>query len=150
MKNIRDAGFDNLVDGTYDLAEVDGRWSLVPAIENIDNYSREIEISTIDSSTKSITTRVSWLKTNGQESQIEMTSYLSLWTSHSWHDSTSGDFNNGTLTNTITTITDGGEVELGSIVYADWCSPDDTMTEYDMPGSGIASSITAIPGELFL
>ncbi len=41
-------------------------------------------------------------------------------------------------------------MRLGTTTYDDWCRPSTSLSEYDLPGSGLAQSIVAIPGELFM
>lgn len=60
VRNIKDSGFSNLSDGTYGLSQANSRWILVSNTDVTGIYSRQITISTVDSSRKTIASKVSW------------------------------------------------------------------------------------------
>jgi len=150
VRNIRDDSFINLVDGTYGLAIQSGQWILSGSSDTTDIFTRSVTISSIDASTKRIVSTVTWKQTEQRDGTISLTSYLSSWTTSIWEDTTQSDFNAGSHNNTVVTNSSGGEVKLGTVIYADWCNPSITLNAYNLPGQGIAESITAIPGEIFI
>ena len=54
IRNIRDASFTNLVDGTHGLAVSGNQWVLSGSSDITDIFTRQITISTIDADTKQI------------------------------------------------------------------------------------------------
>lgn len=149
-RNIRDDSFINLLDGTYGLAIENDQWVFSGTSDTSDIFTRTITILSVDSSTKRIVSTVTWKQTEQRDGTIALTSYLTSWTTSIWEDTTKDDFNAGTDNNTIVTDNNGGEVQLGTIIYADWCNPSITLNAYNLPGQGIAESLTAIPGEVFI
>lgn len=149
-RNIRDVAFRNLTDGIHGIALLNNQWTLSESQDTTGIYTRKIAISSVDTSTKLITSTVSWPTGYGQIQDVILSSYVSFWTTHSWLDTTASHFNVGIFDNTAVTTTSDGEVRLGTTTYSDWCNPGVAMTEFDLPGSGVAQSIIAIPGELFM
>lgn len=49
----------------------------------------------------------------------------------------------------ITTDTWGGEITLGAGGKGDWCAPDLTIAAVNLPKSGVANAVSAIPGQVF-
>ncbi len=105
--------------------------------------------ATLDTHTRLIRTSATWVDIGGQNQTSTSTSYVNDWKTKKWFQTTSTEFNRGTQNNTFVTSTSGGEVTLGTIVYADWCKPSLTLTAYDMPGQGIANAVTATPGKIY-
>jgi hypothetical protein len=60
VRNIRDASYANLVDGTYGLNISGNNWTLSGSSDVSDIFTRQINISTIDSTTKEIKSTVTW------------------------------------------------------------------------------------------
>lgn len=78
MRNIRDAGFSNLVDGTYGLAQSGNQWVTSGSSDVNGIYTRQVTVATVDSVRKNITTTVSWA--NGSVSrQTQVASRLANW-----------------------------------------------------------------------
>ncbi|MBD3280813.1 prepilin-type N-terminal cleavage/methylation domain-containing protein [Candidatus Dojkabacteria bacterium] len=74
---IRDEDFANLADGTYGLTTASNQWALSGSSDTVDIFTREIEISSIDSNTKRILSRITWTQNSGRNGEIELVSYLS-------------------------------------------------------------------------
>ncbi len=59
-RNIRDVGFRNLTDGTHGISLVGNQWTLSGFEDITDIYRRRIVISSVDSSTKLVTSTITW------------------------------------------------------------------------------------------
>lgn len=78
MRNIRDAGFANLVDGTYGLAQSGNQWVTSGTSDISGMFTRQVVVSSVDSNRKNITSTVSWA--NGSVSrQTQVATRLSNW-----------------------------------------------------------------------
>lgn len=78
MRNIRDAGFANLVDGTYGLAQSGNQWVTSGTSDVNGMFTRQVVVSSVDSNRKNITSTVSWA--NGSVSrQTQVATRLSNW-----------------------------------------------------------------------
>ncbi len=60
VRNIRDAAYTNLVDGTYGLAQAGGQWVLSGSSDTSSIYTRQVTIATVDASRKNVTASVGW------------------------------------------------------------------------------------------
>jgi prepilin-type N-terminal cleavage/methylation domain-containing protein len=60
VRNIRANGFSNLADGTYGLTQSSNTWALSGTSDTTDIYTRQVVISSPDSSHKLATVNVSW------------------------------------------------------------------------------------------
>lgn len=78
VRNIRDASFGNLSDGTYGLTQSGGVWTLTGSSDTTGIFTRQINIASVDSSRKTVTTTVSW--TQGPSTvQTAVVSRLTNW-----------------------------------------------------------------------
>lgn len=78
VRNIRDAAYTDLGDGTYGLVRSGGTWTLSGTSDTSGIYSRQVDVSTQGSNRKQITSTVSWTLA-GRTSQSVMTTLLSNW-----------------------------------------------------------------------
>ena len=81
VRNIRDAGFVNLTDGTHGLAVTGNEWTLAGSFDNVGAFTREITISAVDANTKQVTCNVTWNQTAAKSATIELVTYFSDWRS---------------------------------------------------------------------
>lgn len=79
VRNIRDENFANLVNGTYGLSIVSNRWTLTGSQDVTDNFTRVITISTVDTYTKKVTSRVTWPKQNSKVNSVSTSVQLTDW-----------------------------------------------------------------------
>lgn len=80
VRNIRDADYANLTNGTYGLAINSGVWNLSGAQDTTDIYTRQITIADNDTNRKLITARVTW-GTGNQTKETTVTTQLTNWAS---------------------------------------------------------------------
>lgn len=149
------------INGTYYPVVSGQSWVLTPGIETKDGLFRSITVSdvqrdtlgaivqsggVVDPSTKLVVSSVWW--TNPYTATISATMYLTRYLANQIFSQTNqADFNAGTKTNVSVTST--GEVTLAEGGNADWCTPQSTMTEFDLPKQGVANAISAIEGRVF-
>lgn len=79
-RNIRDENFDNLFDGIHGLAAFANQWHFSGMVNDIvDIFTRQIEISTVDSNTKQIVSRVFWDVGLMNKGSVSLTTRLTNW-----------------------------------------------------------------------
>lgn len=78
-RNIRDAAFSNLTDGTFGLATVGNQWNLSGNQDTTDIFTRQISIAPVDANTKQITATVTWQQTPQRPGSVSLVSYLTNW-----------------------------------------------------------------------
>lgn len=79
VKNIRDAGFANLTDGTYGLSTTGNQWSLSGSSDTQGLYTRSVTIATVDAKRKLVTSHVSWQQNAQRTGSVSLVSRLSNW-----------------------------------------------------------------------
>jgi len=80
VRNIRDAGFSNLADGTHGLAVSGNQWALSGTSDITDIFTRSLAISPgDDASRKQVTATVSWQQTPQRTGSAVLTTYLTAW-----------------------------------------------------------------------
>lgn len=164
IRIIHEAGWNNFrTNGTFHPVLSGATWSLAPGEESVNGFTRKVEVSDIrrdengnivpsggyiDPSTKKAETTVSW--GTPIPSSITSTNFISRFIGNSVLSQTSdSDFNSGFPNNTIVTNTSGGEVTLATGGHGNWCKPFLTLTEKDLPKSGVANAISAYEGRIF-
>jgi Tfp pilus assembly protein PilV len=79
VRNLRDADFNNLTDGTFGLNVSSGVWSLVgtPDVTNI--FTRTVVISTVNLNEKKVDVTVTWSDQISPSNSLTTTTYLTKW-----------------------------------------------------------------------
>lgn len=80
VKNIADASFANLVDGTYGLTTTTNQWNLAGSSDVRDIFTRQVTISTVDSKRKAITSTVAWQQNLQRPGSVSAVTRLTNWT----------------------------------------------------------------------
>ena len=78
-RNIRDQDFILLADGNHGLAITENKWQFSGSSDTTDIFTRSISISSIDSTTKEITSIVSWPSTSDAAGTVSLKTYLTNW-----------------------------------------------------------------------
>lgn len=78
-RNIRDASYTNLVDGTYGLATTSNQYNLAGTSDTNGFFTRAINIATVDAKRKDITSTVTWQQNNQRTGSVSMVSRLTNW-----------------------------------------------------------------------
>lgn len=149
---VREKGWESFaINGTYYPVISGSTWSLISGVESISDFTRSIiisDINPIDPSVKLINITVSW--GIGSTKEVSSKFYLTRYLENDvYTETTATQFNAGTLTNTVVTNNSGGEIQLGSGGKGDWCKPNLSYSEFDLPKSGVANAISAINGRVF-
>ena len=79
IRNIRDASFSNLTDGTYGLTTTGNQWNLSGVSDVTDIFTRAITISAVDANRKLVTSAVTWQQNLQRAGQIQLVTYLTNW-----------------------------------------------------------------------
>jgi Tfp pilus assembly protein PilV len=77
-RNIRDAAFANLVDGTYGIS-AGTQWAFSGSSDVTDIFTRAVTVATVDSTTKQITSNVSWQQNQQRSGSVSLITYLTNW-----------------------------------------------------------------------
>jgi len=75
-RSIRNENFSNLVDGTHGLAINTNKWTFSGTSDATGIYTRTVDISTYNITTKLITVQVEWQNNLGMTKSISLNSYL--------------------------------------------------------------------------
>lgn len=78
-RNIGNASYANLVDGTYGLAQSGGVWTLSGTSDTNGIYTRQIVISSAGTDRKTVTATVTRPRQGGTTSSVTLTSRLTNW-----------------------------------------------------------------------
>lgn len=79
VRDLRNADFDNLVDGTYGITTSSGSWAFSGSSDSFDLMTREITISTISTDIKHISSSVTWGGIYGRTGLVNLGTRLTNW-----------------------------------------------------------------------
>jgi Tfp pilus assembly protein PilV len=79
VRNIHDESYGNLSDGSYGLLVSNHEWLLSGNSDATDGYVRQINIGTIDTNRKLVTSTVTWQETAQRAGNITLTTELTNW-----------------------------------------------------------------------
>lgn len=79
VRNIRDAGFVNITDGTYGLSTTSNQWNLSGSFDTQGIFTRQITISTIDTTRKNVVAQVTWQQNPQRAGSISLTTRIANW-----------------------------------------------------------------------
>ena len=144
--------------GAFEIAdseEIDGDITFSFIIETVyrDALGNIVQTGgTADINSREVTMTASWLDSLGRSQSVVSNVYITNWNTPTWVQTTESDFQAGTIDSTIVTATGGGAVELDldSTIRGDWCLPQLTVTQYNMPRQGVPTSIVAEPNFAYL
>jgi hypothetical protein len=105
---------------------------------------------TLDVHTRTVIFTAQWTDFLGLPNSVASTVYVSDWNTLKLLQTTDTEFSAGTNNATVITKTSDGEVTMETVIYADWCNPALTQNSYDLPGQGIAKTISAQPGNIYM
>lgn len=74
--NIKQNDFNNLKDGNYGISETGNQINLIPDKDIIDNYTRVINISSINNKLKKVNSVVTWQTDNGRNENVSLVTFL--------------------------------------------------------------------------
>lgn len=79
VRNIRNDSFANLTDGTYGLVISGNQWIFSGSSDTVGQFTRQVVISTMDSTRKTIASTVTWQQTPSRTGTITITTRLTAW-----------------------------------------------------------------------
>ncbi|MBI2033813.1 MAG: fibronectin type III domain-containing protein [Candidatus Liptonbacteria bacterium] len=79
LRNMRDESFTNLTDGPHGLVTSGSQWVFSGVEDVTDIFTRQIQIGTIDSTTKQITSTVTWQQNPQRQGSVSLGTRLTNW-----------------------------------------------------------------------
>lgn len=79
VRNIRDANFSNITDGTYGLLQSGGIWTLSGSSDVTGIFTRQITVTSAGTNRKTITATVSWPQSGSSTKSVTFSTRLSNW-----------------------------------------------------------------------
>lgn len=79
VRNIKDAGFENLIDGTYGISNSGSVFDLSDSPDISDIFTRSLTISTIAENQKRVDAFVSWADKISSSNSVTMSTYFTNW-----------------------------------------------------------------------
>ena len=79
VRNIRDADFANLSDGTFGLSSSADHWSFSGSSDANDIFTRNVTISTVDQNRKMVNSTVTWQQNGQRNGRVSLVTYLTYW-----------------------------------------------------------------------
>lgn len=89
-RNIRDANFSNLSDGTHGFAIAGNQWTFSGSSDINNIFTRNVAIATIDPHRKSVNVNVTWQQNAQRSGLVSLASELTYWASSWANPTTSG------------------------------------------------------------
>lgn len=124
VRNIRDASFSNLTNGTFGLSTAGNQWSLSGSSDTTDIFTRAIAISSVDADRKQVVSTVTWQQTPSQNGSVTLSTYLTQWKKSTPVSACNvycqglGGYTTGTCRANATQCTNNGETyEAGGDIY---------------------------------
>jgi type II secretory pathway pseudopilin PulG len=145
-----------LIGNTYEIVDGPGTHQNLNYSFNISNAYRNSEGTIIESGgemdlhTRLISITITWTDSLGKVQTLNPKLYLNDWHTYTIISTTESDFNSGTHNQTVTVNNSGGEVQLQSVFYSDWCRPELLIHEYDIPGEATPRSVFSLLGHSYL
>jgi len=78
-RNIRDAGYANLVDGTYGIGVSGNQFIFTGTSDVVDVFTRQVTISSPSANRKLVTSTVNWIQQEGRPGSVSLSAYLTEW-----------------------------------------------------------------------
>lgn len=78
-RSIRDNNFDTIVDGNYGLGVTSNAWVFSGTSDTNGLFNRQINISTVATDKKQISSTVSWTSSNNVPESVSLITYLTNW-----------------------------------------------------------------------
>ncbi|MCA9385410.1 hypothetical protein KC717_02055 [Candidatus Dojkabacteria bacterium] len=157
-KDLWSSIIDNTNDGPKHLSFQDSQYTILDGPITRDLITSSFELGDVyrdssgnivqtggilDINSRVVTVEVSWTDLLGiVHSEINQI-YISNWASPQWLQTSIADFTSGEFSTTVINGALGGEIELESTTFPDWCEPENNVSSYEIPGDGWPQNITA-------
>jgi len=134
-QSIKNRGWKYLETGNHGLIINNNRWEFAGAEDNFDKYSRQISVEPvyrdvsgditetggqIDFDTKKVVADVAWDFSPARPSEVVIGSIFTNWRSHKWIQTSQAEFDQGAMSNIVSTSEGEGAVELVQGVAQYW------------------------------
>lgn len=97
VRNMRDADFASLTDGTFGIATTSNAWGFSGSLDTTGIFNRHVDVTTISPSQKQVTSTVNWQQGN-LDRLVSLSTYFTNW-SKTGRKGGMLVFGNGTTTN---------------------------------------------------
>lgn len=150
MKHIQ------FIEGSYEIADGEKEVENMTYYFTVENVMRDSSRNIVESGgvldphTRLIDIHVSWVDRLKHTNTINPKLYINDWNTNSIVYTTTEDFQPGTHYQTVVVDTTGGETRLQSRYYSDWCNPELSIHEYDIPGQATPRSVFSELGTSYL
>src|SRR3989338_8542549 len=141
-RNIRDANFSNLSDGTHGLVISGNQWTLSGSSDVTDIFTRSISISSIDMDRKSVVSNISWQQNPQRTGSLSLATRFTNWQASAASPASCNDYavhqgySVGTCRQNTQQCTNNGETYL---------SGGDSNCVTDFPGDLSQDTCCALP-----
>ncbi len=78
-RNIRDANYTNLVDGTYGLAQTSNQWAFSGSSDSDGFFTRQVTVASNGTSRKTVTSNVSWNRGARGTGSVSVSTQFTNW-----------------------------------------------------------------------
>lgn len=78
-RNIRDAAYTNLTNGTFGLSTVGNQWALSGSSDTTDIFTRTVTIADSTANVKQVTSTVTWQQNPQRTGSVSAVTYLTNW-----------------------------------------------------------------------
>lgn len=78
-RNIRDADFANLSDGTYGLSISGNQWNFSGASDTQGIFTRSVTVAPVSAHRKSVMSTITWQQNAGRTGTVSLVAYLTNW-----------------------------------------------------------------------
>ena len=78
-RQLRDADFSNMVDGSYGLVVADGQWVFSVESDTTDGFDRVITVASLDEHRKQVTSSVDWEQDVQRHGSVSAVTYFTDW-----------------------------------------------------------------------
>ncbi len=78
-RNIRDAAYTNLVDGTWGLTTTSNQWNLFGASDTNDLFTRQVTLSAVDANRKNATSTITWQQNPQRTGSVSLVTRFTNW-----------------------------------------------------------------------
>ncbi len=144
------------VDGTYNITNGPGLQNSLNYFFTVSHTYRDnlgqivTEGGTLDPHTRTIDINIQWRDRLGKLYTLTPKLFLNDWNINSVVFTSKADFDLGTYTDTLAQETYGGEVRLAPQRYFDWCRPSLSTYAFDLPGQGVAKTISSNGNTIYM
>lgn len=146
-RNIKDADFANLSNGTYGIAQSGGEWIFSGTSDVTDKFSREIDFVSLNDSTFEVVSTVTWTQSVLRGGEVSLVSRLTNWLV----ESLVGDWSNPVVQSDLNLSGTGNGWKIAvsgnyAHIVRSNSSPDYVIVDVSNPALPLVVSNNFVPG----